>query len=121
MDTVGLIGVGLLGSGIATRLTAAGYRVFGYDLLPERRLGANSSQEVAGKSRTIMLCLPTSDVVAEVLGAIKLTAGTVIIDCTTGEPGAMAAMGTKLAKSNIDYLDATVLGSSRVVRSGPRW
>ena len=118
MDTIGLIGVGLLGSGIAARLTAAGYGVFGYDLLPERRLGASSSQEVADKCRTIMLCLPTSDVVAEVLGGIKLTAGTTIIDCTTGEPEAMAAMGAKLAKSNIDYLDATVLGSSRVVRSG---
>ena len=52
------------------------------------------------------------------MAAIKLTAGTAIIDCTTGEPEAMAAMGAKLAKSNIDYLDATVLGSSRVVRSG---
>src|SRR5256885_709774 len=118
MDTIGLIGVGLLGSGIAARLTAAGYGVFGYDLLPERRLAANSAQEVADKCRTIMLCLPTSDVVAQVLGAIKLTAGTVIVDCTTGEPEAMAAMGAKLAKSSIDYLDATVLGSSRVVRNG---
>ena len=69
MDTIGLIGVGLLGSAIAARLTAAGYGVLGYDLLPERRLGANSAQEVAGKCRTIMLCLPTSDVVAEVLGS----------------------------------------------------
>ena len=92
MDTIGLIGVGLLGSGIAARLTAAGYGVLGYDLIPERRLGAGSAQEVAGKCRTIMLCLPTSDVVAEVLGSIKMTAGTAIIDCTTGEPEAMAAM-----------------------------
>ena len=118
MDTIGLIGVGLLGSAIAARLTAAGYGVLGYDLLPERRLGAGSAQEVAGRCRTIILCLPTSDVAAEVLGALKLTAGTTIIDCTTGEPEAMAAMGAKLAKSNVDYLDATVLGSSRVVRNG---
>ena len=118
MDTIGLIGVGLLGSAIAARLTAAGYGVLGYDLLPERRLGAGSAQEVAGKCRTMILCLPTSDVAAEVIGALKLTAGTTIIDCTTGEPEAMAAMGAKLAKANVDYLDATVLGSSRVVRNG---
>ena len=67
MDTIGLIGVGLLGSSIAARLSASGYGVLGYDLLPERRRGANSAQEVADKCRTIMLCLPTSDVVAEVL------------------------------------------------------
>src|ERR1039457_7675471 len=83
MDTIGIIGVGLLGSAIAARLTAAGYGVLGYDLLPERRLGVGSAQEVADKCRTIMLCLPTSDVVAEVLAAIKLTPGTTIIDCTT--------------------------------------
>src|SRR5664279_3420954 len=118
MDTIGIIGVGLLGSAIAARLTAAGYAVLGYDLLPERRLGAGSAQEVAGKCRTIMLCLPTSGVVADVLGALQLTPGTTIVDCTTGEPEAMAAMGAKLAKASIDYLDATVLGSSKVVRNG---
>ena len=118
MDTIGSIGVGLLGSAIAARLTAAGYGVLGYDLLPNRRRGADSAQEVADKCRTMILCLPTSDVVAEVLAAIKLTPGTTIIDCTTGEPEAMAAMGAKLAKGSIDYLDATVLGSSKVVRDG---
>ena len=118
MDTIGLIGVGLLGSAIAARLKAAGYGILGYDLLPERRMGAGSAQEVADQCRTVMLCLPTSDVVAEVLGALRLTAGTAIVDCTTGEPEAMAAMGVKLAKTGVDYLDATVLGSSRVVRSG---
>jgi 3-hydroxyisobutyrate dehydrogenase-like beta-hydroxyacid dehydrogenase len=118
MDTIGLIGVGLLGSAIAARLSAAGYSVLGYDLVPDRRLGAGAAQQVASACRTIILCLPTSDVVAEVLGEIQLTAGTTVIDCTTGEPETMTALGVKLAKSGIDYLDATVLGSSRVVRSG---
>ncbi len=118
METIGLIGVGLLGSAIAARLSAAAYSVLGYDLIPERRLGAGSAQEVADACRTIILCLPTSDIVAEVLAGIKLVSGTAIIDCTTGEPEAMAALGAKLAKSSIDYLDATVLGSSRVVRNG---
>ena len=49
MDTIGLIGVGLLGSAIAARLKAAGYGVLGYDLLPERRIGAGSAQEVRGQ------------------------------------------------------------------------
>src|SRR5205823_12706836 len=30
----------------------------------------------------------------------------------------MAALGAKLAQTGVDYLDATVLGSSRVVRNG---
>jgi 3-hydroxyisobutyrate dehydrogenase-like beta-hydroxyacid dehydrogenase len=118
METIGLIGVGLLGSAIAARLTAAGYAVLGYDLVPNRRIGASTSQEVADKTRTIVLCLPTSDVVAQVIGELKLTSGTTIIDATTGEPETMAALGAKLAASGIEYLDATVLGSSRVVRDG---
>ena len=118
MDSIGLIGVGLLGSAIAARLSAAGYPVLGYDIVPERRLGAGTAQQVASGCRVIILCLPTSDVVAQVLGEIELAAGATVIDCTTGEPETMAALGAKLARSGIDYLDATVLGSSRVVRSG---
>src|SRR5437870_2377609 len=118
MDTIGLIGVGLLGSAIAARLSAAGYSVIGYGIVPKRRLGAGSALEVARACRSIFLCLPTSDVVAQVLAGIELIPGATIIDATTGEPEAMAAMGAKLAKSGIDYLDATVLGSSRVVRNG---
>jgi len=118
METIGLIGVGLLGSALATRFTAAGYTVLGYDIVPERQLGATSAQQVADACRTIVLSLPTSDVVAQVIGAIKLTRGTTVIDTTTGEPETMAAMGVKLAAQGMEYLDATVLGSSRVVRNG---
>jgi 3-hydroxyisobutyrate dehydrogenase-like beta-hydroxyacid dehydrogenase len=84
MDTIGIIGVGLLGSAIAARLSAAGYTVLGYDLIPERRLSANSAQEVVDKCHTVLFCLPTSDVVAQVVASLKLTAGTTIVDCTTG-------------------------------------
>jgi 2-hydroxy-3-oxopropionate reductase len=119
MDRIGLIGVGLLGSAIAARLSAAGYPLLGYDIVPDRRLGgAASSQHVVDECRTIILCLPTSDVVAQVIGEVKLARGTVIIDATTGEPETMAGMGAKLAAQGVDYLDATVLGSSRVVRNG---
>ncbi|MCU1238401.1 MAG: 6-phosphogluconate dehydrogenase, NAD-binding [Candidatus Solibacter sp.] len=118
MEPIGLIGVGLLGSAIAARLSAAGYTVLGYDLIPDRRLGAATAQAVADACRTILFCLPTSDVVAQVVATLKLAPATVLIDCTTGDPGAMAALGEKLARSGTDYLDATVLGSSKVVRAG---
>jgi 3-hydroxyisobutyrate dehydrogenase-like beta-hydroxyacid dehydrogenase len=118
MATIGIIGVGLLGSAIAARLEAAGYTVVGYDIVPDRRIGASTGQEVMDKATTVIFCLPTSDVVAQVLGELKVARGTTIIDATTGEPDAMAAFGTKLAGAGVEYLDATVLGSSRVVREG---
>ena len=118
METIGLIGVGLLGSALAARFTAEGYAVLGFDIVPERQLGAKSAQEVADACRTIVLSLPTSDVVKQVLSQVRLTRGTTVIDTTTGEPDTMAAIGTQLAGQGMDYLDATVLGSSRVVRNG---
>src|SRR5262245_19430527 len=36
MTTVGLVGLGLLGHAIASRLLAAGHAVVGFDVLPER-------------------------------------------------------------------------------------
>ena len=93
MDPIGLIGVGLLGSAIAARLKAAKYTIVGYDLIPERRLGATSAQQVARECRTIILCLPTSDVAAQVIRELQPSRSTIIIDCTTGEPQTMAAMG----------------------------
>src|SRR5207237_1928972 len=99
MDTIGIIGVGLLGSAIAARLSAAGYSVLGYDIVPERRLGAGSALEVARACRTIFLSLPTSDVAAQLLGEIELIPAATIMDATTGEPQAMPAMGAKLATS----------------------
>jgi 3-hydroxyisobutyrate dehydrogenase-like beta-hydroxyacid dehydrogenase len=120
MEPIGLIGVGLLGSALADRLSAAGHTVLGYDIVPDRRRGATSSQQVARTCRVIFLSLPTSDVVAQVLGELEqsLVKGTTIVDTTTGEPETMAALGAKLAKAGIDYVDATVLGSSKVVRNG---
>jgi 3-hydroxyisobutyrate dehydrogenase-like beta-hydroxyacid dehydrogenase len=118
METIGLIGVGLLGSAIASRLSAAGYTVLGYDIVPERCLGARSAQEVVSACQIVFFSLPTSDVVAQVLSEVELVPGRSLIDTTTGEPDAMAAMGAKLSKAGVEYLDATVLGSSRVVRNG---
>ena len=66
----------------------------------------------------MLFCLPTSDVVAEVLRGLHVPKGRVLVDCTTGEPEAMARMGAAQAKAGVDYLDATVLGSSAVVRKG---
>jgi 3-hydroxyisobutyrate dehydrogenase-like beta-hydroxyacid dehydrogenase len=57
-------------------------------------------------------------VVAQVISEMRLARGTTVIDTTTGNPETMAAVGVKLAAAGVDYLDATVLGSSRVVRAG---
>lgn len=126
-SAVGMIGIGLLGSALAERLLAAGFAVLGYDTDPARcgaieKLGgtaAPSADEVA-RCRRIVLSLPDSDVVADVLGRIEsqLQPGTILLDTTTGDPDAEAALGARMAARGVHYLDIPVAGSSTQARAG---
>jgi len=123
---VGSIGLGLLGSALAERLLAAGYGVLGYDLSAERRKElvaaggrtADAAIDVARGCDQIVLSLPDADVVAQVIAQLRLAlrAGQLIVDTTTGDPAASAALGAKLAGQGISFLDATIAGSSAQVR-----
>jgi 3-hydroxyisobutyrate dehydrogenase-like beta-hydroxyacid dehydrogenase len=118
MEAIGLIGVGLMGSAMASRFTAGGFEVIGFDIDPARRMGADSAADVIRACRYIVLSLPASPVSQVVLEETPPTAGTIVIDTTTGEPDQMAAIGARLAERGVDYLDATVSGSSRLLANG---
>ncbi|MGD9719737.1 MAG: NAD(P)-dependent oxidoreductase [Pirellulales bacterium] len=128
MGTFGIVGLGLLGSAIAERLLGAGHRVTGYDLDGARRTAlataggqsASTAGEVFATCDTVLLSLPNSDVVADVIGQIEpqLRPGMLLIDTTTGDPAAAESMGVKLAERGVHYLDATVAGSSAEARAG---
>lgn len=128
MRTVGLIGLGLLGSALAERLLAAGYGVLGYDLFAERRdeliaaggRTADAAVDVARACDVVVLSLPDADVVANVFVQIQpaLRSGLLVIDTTTGDPAASATIGARLAGQGVGFLDATIAGSSAQVRDG---
>jgi 3-hydroxyisobutyrate dehydrogenase-like beta-hydroxyacid dehydrogenase len=125
---VGLIGVGLLGSALAERLVGGGFRVLGADVDTDRlgalgRLGgdvAADASEVVGSCDRIVLSLPTSAVVRAVIDGVGSgpRPGSTIIDTTTGSPGDAEALGLRLAARGVEYLDATVSGSSAQARRG---
>jgi 3-hydroxyisobutyrate dehydrogenase-like beta-hydroxyacid dehydrogenase len=125
---LGLIGLGLVGSALAQRFLAAGFAVNGYDIDPAARstfaqlggIAHPTAINVAAHCRRIVLSLPTSDIVREVIAQIEpaLRPGDIILDTTTGEPDAMAQIGESLHQCGIHYLDATMAGSSAQVRAG---
>jgi 3-hydroxyisobutyrate dehydrogenase-like beta-hydroxyacid dehydrogenase len=126
-QTVGMIGLGLLGSAVASRLLAAGYNIKGCDTNPERMrefsepgsAATGCASDVFASCQVTLLVLPDSDVVASLINAAQeLTPGSTIIDLTTGDPDRMAAFGSQLAAHGVAYLDATVGGSSEQVRQG---
>ncbi len=117
--TVGLIGIGLLGSALAERLSAGGYTVVGYDVQPGRGT-AGSAAEVAAACRRVLLSLPNSKIAAAVLDGIEphLRPGALIIDTTTGAPDDAARFAGRLKARGAGYVDATVGGSSEQMRRG---
>ena len=100
--------MGLMG-GALMKMTGA---ALGWDIAPERCVGAASASEVFDRCDVILLCLPDSGVAREVLSAARLRAGLLVIDTTTGDPAEMAALGADLARQGVHYLDAAISGSS---------
>ena len=106
MRTIGLIGLGLLGSAIAGRLRRAGFSVLGWDTSQRQRealvadggRASDSALAAAQACRQIVLALPDSAVVASVLAEIQpaLTPEVLIIDTTTGDPWAAERVGATI-------------------------
>lgn len=132
VNTIGVIGLGLMGSALAERFLTAGMRVVGFDPREECRrqfveLGgesASSAKVVFDSVQVVVLSLPNSDVVEEVCdrdaqlfqnsSLRKLR----IIDTTTGDPDRTAELGQRLFEVGVEYLDATLTGSSQQARDG---
>ncbi len=125
---LGIIGLGLVGTALATVLVQRGFAVVGHDIDPVRtdalvRLGGRSAAspaEIAAACPRVLLSLPTSDHVEQVVAgpAGLLAAHTppdIVIDTTTGHPQRTADLAARLAARGIRLLDATIAGSSRQI------
>ena len=127
-DSIGVIGLGLMGSALAERFLDSGFNVIGFDINPTRqkvlrKLGGQSlgsASEIAMACKRIVFSLPTTDVVESVIRELGATLrpGSILVDTTTGEPERTTKLGAKLARRRIRYLDATVVGSSAQTRVG---
>ena len=123
---LGLIGVGLMGTALAERFRSARMGVLGCDVNPSRRrtlerLGgrwASDPEVVFDACRRVVLSLPEGETVNRVLSEFPPRRGTIVIDTSTGDPRRSAILGRRLARRGVKYLDATVSGSSRVVKAG---
>jgi 3-hydroxyisobutyrate dehydrogenase-like beta-hydroxyacid dehydrogenase len=119
---IGIAGCGLLGSALAERYLAAGFRVLGFDI-DAATLARFSGERAASlqdlrECVRIVLCLPNSHISAEVLAELDPRAESIVIDSTTGDPDEMRGFANTLAARGVSYLDATVGGSSKQVRAG---
>lgn len=125
---IGFIGLGLLGTAMSDRLLADGYEVVGFDRDENRNrehasrggLVAGSAQEVVERCEIALLSLPNSQIVRKVVTELEssLRPGMILVDTTTGAPEDSETLGAELGTHDINYLDATVAGSSVQARQG---
>ena len=129
---VGFVGGGLMGLGMAKNLLAKGFAV---TLMGNRNrapienlvsLGAvevSSPREVAEPSDLVILCLPNSGVVDQVvLGADGIVegarAGLIVADATTADPSETKRIGAALAEKGVAMLDAPMTMTPKEAEAG---
>lgn len=129
-QSVGVIGLGAMGMGMARTLSANGFSVAAYDLSPattskaaEAGISTHATPaEVIAASDVIVLSLPlASHVEATVeagLAADAFNEPKVIIDTSTSEAAVSRKLAAKLADLGHGFLDAPVSGGPQGAASG---
>lgn len=119
-ETIGFIGLGFMGHGMARNIVEKGYplvvlgrskRAPVEDLLARGAQEAASAREVGARATVVFLCVTGShEVEALVRGpaglAVGLKPGAVIVDCSTADPESTLKLAAELAPLGIDYVDA---------------
>ena len=131
MATVGIVGLGLLGSAVASRLRAAGHDVVGYDVVPERvqalvALGgraAPSAEAVVKAAEAVCVVLPSLASVEDVvLGPRGLAASgrvdQTIIQMSTISPSLTERLAREVSVKGLAFLDCPISGTSGMVAQG---
>jgi putative dehydrogenase len=134
-STVGISGLGIMGSAMAANLARAGFRVLGYDPRPGARralrsaggraLGSNAA--LARRCDTIITSLPSARALEEVAREIARR-GVLVIETSTLPLEAKEAARQALARAGATLLDCPLSGTGAQARvkdlavyaSGPR-
>lgn len=131
IKSITFIGLGAMGTPMAGFLLKAGYDVKGFDIVEKRManlvpLGlkpTKSPKDAAKGTDLIMLSLPNWDIVREVVGGKEgilgvARKGQIIVDTSTVPPLETRAMGERLAKKGIHWMDVPVSGAANQARVG---
>lgn len=131
MRRIGIVGVGLLGSAVASRLLERGFEVRGYDTRPEQvealqPRGLEPARSVAGVADgvdAVFTILPSLDSVEAVVrgpGGLLDTAPrqATLLQMSTISSGLTRALGEAARARGLGFLDAPISGTSAMVARG---
>lgn len=131
-DTVGFIGIGFMGAGMARNLLEKGFAltVMGHrnrkpveELVAAGAVEAGTARELAARSRIVFLCVTGSAQVESVLrgedGIIAGAApGTVVVDCSTSDPTVTVRLAQELEAVGLHLADAPLGGTPAQAAEG---
>jgi 3-hydroxyisobutyrate dehydrogenase-like beta-hydroxyacid dehydrogenase len=130
-QAIGLVGLGLVGQAVASRLLAAGFAVHGFDLREEARaalqtMGGTALPSVraigAAAPCVLLAVFDTKDVLSVLEQDDGLLAPghavRTVIDCSTGTPEVLQALAARLRPRGIDFIEAPLSGSSQQIAAG---
>jgi len=132
MKKIGMIGIGMMGHGIATNLLKHGHLLTVLDHSGNQPLenlissGAKVSQtpkDLASQSDIIILCVTGTPQVEDVLlgehGVLKgIKAGSVVIDCSTAIPTSTDRISKLVIAAGCDFLDAPMTRTPKEAAEG---
>ncbi|WP_111413650.1 NAD(P)-dependent oxidoreductase [Billgrantia lactosivorans] len=129
---VGLVGVGLMGHGIAANLLRGGHALCLLehpgnqpvdDLMAAGAVARGSGREVAEAAEVVILCVTGSPQVEAVLfepgGVLEgLAPGTVVIDCSTALPSSTERVAARVEAAGGRFLDAAMTRTPKEAEAG---
>jgi 3-hydroxyisobutyrate dehydrogenase-like beta-hydroxyacid dehydrogenase len=131
MATVGFVGLGVMGGGVARRLLAAGHEVHGWNrtrekaaaLVDEGLVLEDSPRDVAVAAEVVFSMVtnvPALRAVAEGPDGIiaGLGPGKVWVDMTTAAPAVCRELAERVREAGADMVDAPVSGSVSTLEEG---
>ncbi len=131
MRTIGVIGLGNMGRGMALSLRRRGFTVMGYDPAPAAREASAADGIVIAEGpsalwrdcEAVVLSLPNPEVVDAVLlgpdGPLHgAKSGLLIVDTSTSDPAVTRRIAAALEPAGIDLIDAPVSGGPKGAITG---
>ncbi|MHB0912806.1 MAG: NAD(P)-dependent oxidoreductase [Armatimonadota bacterium] len=126
MKSIGFLGLGIMGQGMAANLAEAGNAVKVWNRTPGKAVGfpeAETPRQAAEGADVVITMLSTPDALMEVaLGDDGLLAGlekgAVLIDCSTVDPSTSRKLAAEAEARGARFMDCPVTGSKPAAESG---
>ncbi len=120
-STIGIIGLGIIGSRVAQNVAAAGHPIALWNRTPhDTPHFLPNVSEVAKAAQILQIFVRDDEALLSVIDQMlpALTAGHLILNHATVSPGATRAAAERLAQNGVGFLDCPFTGSKMAAQNG---